>query len=693
MKEPHLSASRFAPGFAPRAFWFLLFAFIGRAIALDAAEVVASGGSHVMRAVEDAASGQIDLFEGTQPVLRYNYRTIEPGPLLEQISESNRIYARARSDYIHPLYGLDGEELTRDWSLDHPHHRGIYWAWPEVDYGSERGDLHALQRVFARPTGRVLWRSTEGRAEIEAENLWRWEDGEPIVRELVLITAQRATASGRVVDLAFRFEALKAGVTLARRGTEAYGGLNLRLATPAAQVIHVHTDSPEADRPRAWSDLSGVFAGGKPSGLMILQSSANPYYPGDWVQYPELSWCQPAFPRSGTRHALEQGPSLVLRYRLWIHRGGRPADEQAARLWDDFQADVVQPPAFTMLERQRISILDERLAVHGLPWFKEDKPALRRLPERRQASFRPAVWELAQQPSGGRIRFRTDSLSVGITARNPRFSNMHHMASVGESGFDLYVDREYLGSAWPDAEGTIQKEWRIGQEPRMREVTLYLPLYKAVSVAELTLDPDARLERPSAYAIERPILYYGSSITQGGCASNPGGTCQAILERRLDADFVNLGFSGNGLGEPALAEVIGELNPSCIVLDFWANPKPEQYAAALPGFVDILRRHFPRVPILVTSPFYFPAEAASTEVARAQAAKRDTASRFVQQRHQAGDRHIRFVDGLKMLNQSQSHGLVDGVHCNSLGFYFNADGLEPSLRTVLAEVKGESATN
>jgi len=231
-------------------------------------------------------------------------------------------------------------------------------------------------------------------------------------------------------------------------------------------------------------------------------------------------------------------------------------------------------------ERQRIPFPDPRLAVHGLPWFAEDKPVLRRLPARLEARFRPAVWGLAQHPSGGRIRFRTDSTTLGLSAQNPQFSNMHHMPSVGENGFDVYVNGAYLGSAWPDGAGRISKEWRLGREPALRDVTLYLPLYKAVTLNDLTLDASARLEPATPYVIRKPIVYYGSSITQGGCASNPGGSCQALLERRLNADFVNLGFSGNGLGEPALAEAIGELDPSCIVLDFWANPSAEHYAAA-----------------------------------------------------------------------------------------------------------------
>src|SRR5262249_1994849 len=227
------------------------------------------------------------------------------------------------------------------------------------------------------------------------------------------------------------------------------------------------------------------------------------------------------------------------------------------------------------------------------------------------------------------------------------------------------------------------KEWPLGGERKMRDITLYLPLYKPVIIHEITLDSKARLEPATPYAITKPIVFYGSSITQGGCASNPRGSYQATLERNLSADFVNLGFSGNGLGEPPLAEAICELDPSCIVLDFWGNPSADQYAAALPVFVDILRKKFPKLPMLVTSPFYFPAEEIGGDVAHQAAAKRASAKDFVEKRRKDGDHRIWFVDGLKMLNRSQTAGLVDGVHCNSLGFYFNAVGLEPFLRKAL----------
>jgi hypothetical protein len=302
----------------------------------------------IMQAARDLASGQIVITDHAKPVLRYNYRTVEPGAVLDRVTPANRIYARARSDYIHPLFGLDGEVLTRDWPIDHPHHRGIYWAWPEVDFGQERGDLHALQKVFARPTGKVKLESGPVFAEIEAENLWQWEDREPIVREQAIIRAYRATEQGRVVDLAFRFVALTDGVTLARRGTEHYGGLSVRLATPASQEIAVHSDSSNAVPRRAWSDLSGVFgATDAASGLTVLQYQENPDYPGDWYQVPALSWCQPTFPAAGTRYALSRDKPLVLRYRLFVHAGAKPDEDRTAKQWDAFHASASPVPIFS----------------------------------------------------------------------------------------------------------------------------------------------------------------------------------------------------------------------------------------------------------------------------------------------------------------------------------------------------------
>lgn len=321
-----------------------------------------------MQANEDPKNGQVVMSDDGKPVLRYNYKTVYEKDAIDTLAANHyivtkndtfmanpSIYAVPRSNYIHPLYGPNGELLTRDWSKDHPHHRGIYWAWPEVDFGSRRGDLHALQIVFARPTGNIKLQSGPVFAQIEAENLWMWKDREPIVREVAIIRAYRSTAQGRIIDLAFRFIALKDSVTIARRGTQHYGGLNVRMQTPKNQVISVATDSSNLVPQRSWSDLSGLFAGADTtSGLMVLQHHQNPDYPGDWVQYPGLSWCQPTFPASGIRYKLIRGKSLVLRYRLFVHAGTRPDKELSTLLWDTFNSDVAPQLTFSFSEMEPV---------------------------------------------------------------------------------------------------------------------------------------------------------------------------------------------------------------------------------------------------------------------------------------------------------------------------------------------------
>jgi len=320
---------------------------------VSVASVSCKSGGPVMQALEDPESGQILISDEGKPVLQYNYKTVYEKDALDTLAankyhaEANdtfmanpSIYAVPRSNYIHPIYGLYGEMLTRDWSKDHPHHRGIYWAWPEIDFGNKRGDLHALQKVFARPTGKIVLLSGSEYSQIEAENIWMWGDTVPIVNEVALIRVNRPTPQGRVIDLAFRFIALKDSITIARRDTKLYGGLNIRMHTPKEQVISFHTDSANVMPRRSWSDLSGLFSRDEgPSGMMVLQHQQNPDYPGEWVQYPDLAWVQPTFPVSGTRFKLEKDKPLVLRYRVIVHTGVQPDKDTSALLWDAFNSE------------------------------------------------------------------------------------------------------------------------------------------------------------------------------------------------------------------------------------------------------------------------------------------------------------------------------------------------------------------
>lgn len=296
-------------------------------------------GKQRMQVNYDAVTGQYRIVEGTKPVLQYNYSTVKPpAGYVKKISASARKYAVPRSNYIHPLYGLEGQELTADWCGDHPHHRGMYWAWPEVQYQGKMYDLHALQNVFARPTGKVTAHNGNSYAEIQAENRWLWEDKTPIVLETATIRVWPASETGRYIDLTFTFAPLVDGVTLARRGTKAYGGLNIRMSPIEDMKLNHYADPVDAKLRAAWQSVTGIWTGSqKPAVFAVFEKLENPDYPGAYIQYPNLPWFQPTFPRTGTRYELKKDKPLILRYRLWIALGQGPTDAQYRKQWDIYQ--------------------------------------------------------------------------------------------------------------------------------------------------------------------------------------------------------------------------------------------------------------------------------------------------------------------------------------------------------------------
>jgi len=289
----------------------------------------------LMRVRYDRAALRMNIFEHDLPVLRYNYGTVSMPPAVRERFARGAYPSPPydpkgldRGDYIHPLYGPSGEELTEDYPIDHPHHRGIYWAWPEVYFQGKLRDIHAVYGVWARPS-KVL-RLIEGPvlAGIEVENIWKWQDEIPIVRERVLIRAFRRWKRQRYIDLEFQFTGLAPDVKIARRHRDAYGGLNFRMAAGEEQEIEFFTDPEDHPLRRAWADMRKIFSGSTDrTGVAILQHQSNPRYPGPWVQYPDINWYQPTFPATGEMYPLPEGETLTLKYRLWI----RPAPRGSAR--------------------------------------------------------------------------------------------------------------------------------------------------------------------------------------------------------------------------------------------------------------------------------------------------------------------------------------------------------------------------
>jgi hypothetical protein len=287
------------------------------------------------------------ISEDGKPVLQYNYAVVtKPAEWVKHAKKSAylRKYGIDRSNYIHPLWNLDGKEvITGDWRSDHGHHRGIYWAWPEVAYAAapkKLQDLHALQEIFAHPTGLLdVRKNADASLSITAENLWFWSNKTPIVRELATITVFPRGTDSRRFTLDLQLTALADGVTIARRHTKHYGGLNVRMEKLAGWKALSFSDKKKPAANPAWTGATWKTAGtgtGTVGELFAFEKATNPCYPGEFVTYPDLNWFQPTFPTKNTRYPLKKDAPLKLSFQFWLHEGESTHDARAAA-WKAFQ--------------------------------------------------------------------------------------------------------------------------------------------------------------------------------------------------------------------------------------------------------------------------------------------------------------------------------------------------------------------
>ncbi len=336
-----------------------------------------------------------------------------------------------------------------------------------------------------------------------------------------------------------------------------------------------------------------------------------------------------------------------------------------------------------------IAWLDPRAApfrIVGFPWIGEDK-VYRRLPVNPQWSIRGAVDSLANSTAGGQIQFQSDSPKVLLRVKLRQVSGMYHMPATGQSGFDLYVGdpfkQRYLATARFSAQAKDYEVTLVNSTKSMRHFTLNFPLYNGVESVEVGVAAGSTIAPPLPYVDDGPIVVYGTSITQGGCAARPGMAYTNILSRRLNREFVNLGFSGNGRGEPALAKLINQIDrKKLIVLDYEANAG-ESIRQTLGPFVDLLRAQDKDIPILIISKIRYAGELfGRPQLASVQARAKFQAD-LVNARRAGGDANIHFLDGGTLLGEHADECTVDGVHPTDLGFMKMADGIEPVIKKIL----------
>ena len=314
-------------------------------------------------------------------------------------------------------------------------------------------------------------------------------------------------------------------------------------------------------------------------------------------------------------------------------------------------------------------------------------PDYRRLPSEVAEKVSDGVWDLHANTAGGRIRFRTDSQKIVLLCQYPTMNYGINICRVGTSCFDLYADGEYWGAFCPDdlfmpdsAEPVVYRMEKSFPNKKMRSILIHFPSYNDVTRVSIGLEKEAEVEAAEPYRPLEPIVYYGSSITQGASASHAGNAYENIISRDLNLNYVNLGFSGNCKAEPVMAEYLAGLEMSVFVYDYDHNaPSVEHLEQTHEALFKTVREKHPDLPVVMIS---VSDDALGADIPK----RREVILRTYNNARATGDQNVYFVDGRKMYEQ---FGLplctVDTCHPNDLGMWCMAQKIGAVLKTILGE--------
>lgn len=325
------------------------------------------------------------------------------------------------------------------------------------------------------------------------------------------------------------------------------------------------------------------------------------------------------------------------------------------------------------------NIDNEPFRIYGI--FREGEK-YRRIPEAVAKSVSDGVYGLHANTAGGRVRFKTDSTHVYIIAKMGGLGRMPHFALTGSVGFDLYEKTDdgynYVITFVPPFDFEDQFESCTAfEEKKMRDLTINFPLYSDVCELFIGIDTDASLLPGDEYKPEAPMVYYGSSITQGGCASRAGTAYQGFISRRFDRDFINLGFSGNARAEDEMIEHICGLEMSVFIEDYDHNaPDVAHLNATHEKLYKAVRAAHPDIPIVFMSrPKYY----LTDEEKQRLEIIRTTYNNAIA----AGDKNVYMLDGRQLMELACNEGTVDNCHPTDLGFASMAKALGDLFEKIL----------
>lgn len=338
----------------------------------------------------------------------------------------------------------------------------------------------------------------------------------------------------------------------------------------------------------------------------------------------------------------------------------------------------------TDIEKSDIVWLDAAKPPFKIYGAAELSPYVR-VPQDLAPKISDGVWGLSRNTAGIRLRFKTNSPYIAIHCERNNRTEFSHMTMCGTSGFDLFSvsphsgKQCFVGAFIPPFESSNGYDSvRDTGNTCMTDYVLNFPLYNDVTRLYIGVSCNSELAEPGKYLNSEPIVFYGSSITQGGCATRPGNAYQNFLSRMLDVDYINLGFSGSGKAEDLMVDYMAELGMCAFVSDYDHNaPNAEHLEKTHFKMYLKIREKHPDIPyIMLSKPDY---NFNSWDDER----RCIIMESFIKAR-KGGDDNVYFVDGASLLAGDEWQACtVDGCHPNDLGFYRFAKMLYPTLKTAL----------
>ena len=348
----------------------------------------------------------------------------------------------------------------------------------------------------------------------------------------------------------------------------------------------------------------------------------------------------------------------------------------------------------TSINEEDIAFYDVRkppFDVYGLYDYKNQKK-FKRLPDEVALNVNPGVAELYLHTAGGRVRFSTDSGYVAIKCIWDKTTRFPHMPITGSSGFDMYVDGEqrgvsrFMGSFVPpfSAENGYESVIKF-HDRKKRYITINFPSYNEVTDLYIGVQKDAVLEGGNRYGFEKPVVFYGSSITQGGCSSRPGNTYQAILSRHLDFDYVNLGFSGSGKGEDTIVDYMASMEMSAFFADYDHNSKVENLHQTHLNMYKKIREKHPDIPYIMMSRVDVDSNGDGYNETRV---RRKIIHETFEYALESGDENVYFIDGEGVFRGIYADCCtVDSIHPNDYGFLKMSEAIEALFARIISAGK------